>query len=200
MKSGRIWGLVCCGLVLIAGGVTRAEHRYNGPYTGANLDHVAFPMGGIGAGMICLEGTGMLSHYSLRNGLAWTDQQIAEAFSCHLDTVADVRRRLVQEGLTAAVERKKQDQPSRLPKLDGRGEAGLIALARSQPPEGQDRWTLKLLAERLVELEVVDSISDQTVRRALKKRHPAAPPKALRDSARSGCRVCRLHGGCVGRV
>jgi hypothetical protein len=58
-------------------------------------------------------------------------------------------------------------QPSRLPKLDGRGEARLVALARRTPPEGQDRWTLKLLAARLVELEVVDSISDQTVRRAL---------------------------------
>lgn len=104
------------------------------------------------------------------NGPAWPDRQIAEAFSCHLDTVADVRRRLVLEGLAAAVERKKQNQPSRLPKLDGRGEARLIALARSQPPEGQDRWTLKLLAGRLVELEVVDSISDQTVRRVLKKR------------------------------
>jgi transposase len=103
------------------------------------------------------------------NGPAWPDRQIAEAFSCHLDTVADVRRRLVLEGLTAALERKKQDRPSRLPKLDGRGEARLIALARSQPPEGQDRWTLKLLAGRLVELEVVDSISDQTVRRVLKK-------------------------------
>jgi len=103
------------------------------------------------------------------NGPAWPDRQIAEAFSCPLATVENVRRRLVREGLTAAVERQKQDQPSRPPKLDGRGEARLIALARSQPPEGQDRWTLKLLAERLVELEVVDSISDQTVRRALKK-------------------------------
>ncbi len=103
------------------------------------------------------------------NGPAWPDHQIAEAFSCHLDTVENVRRRLVLEGLAAAVERKKQDQPSRLPKLGGRGEARLVALARSQPPEGQDRWTLTLLAGRLVELEVVDSISDQTVRRVLKK-------------------------------
>jgi transposase len=103
------------------------------------------------------------------NGPAWPDPQIAEAFSCHPGTVENVRRRLVLEGLTAALERQKQDQPSRRPKLDGRGEARLIALTRSQPPEGQDRWTLKLLAERLVALEVVDSISDQTVRRALKK-------------------------------
>ena len=103
------------------------------------------------------------------NGPAWPDRQIAAAFSCHLGTVENVRRRLVLEGLAAALERKKQAQPSRLPKLDGRGEARLIALARSTPPEGQDRWTLKLLAARLVELEVVDSISDQTVRRTLKK-------------------------------
>jgi hypothetical protein len=68
------------------------------------------------------------------------------------------------------VERKKQDQPSRLPKLDGRAEARLIALARSTPPEGQDRWTLKLLGERLVALEMVDSVSEQTVRRALKRK------------------------------
>jgi len=103
------------------------------------------------------------------NGPAWPDQQIATAFSCHPGTVENVRRRLVREGLAAALERQKQAQPSRLPKLDGRGEARLIALAHSTPPEGQDRWTLKLLAGRLVELEVVDSISDQTVRRVLKK-------------------------------
>jgi len=134
------------------------------------------------------------------HGPAWPDQQIATAFSCHPGTVENVRRRLEREGLAAALERQKQAQPSRLPKLDGRGEARLIALAHSTPPEGQDRWTLKLLAGRLVELEVVDSISDQTVRRVLKKQHPAASPKTLGDSARGGCGVCRVHGGCVGRV
>jgi transposase len=103
------------------------------------------------------------------DGPGWPDRQIAEAFSCHLRTVENVRRRLVLEGLTAALERKQQAQPSHPPKLDGRGEARLMALACSQPPEGQDRWTLKLLAERLVQLEVVDSISDQTVRRTLKQ-------------------------------
>ena len=103
------------------------------------------------------------------NGPAWPDQQIAEAFCCHPRSVENVRRRLVLDGLGAALERKKQTQPSHPPKLDGQGEARLIALACSPPPQGQDRWTLKLLAERLVELEVVDSISDQTVRRTLKK-------------------------------
>jgi transposase len=105
------------------------------------------------------------------NGPAWADAQIAQAYSCHLHTVENVRRRLVLEGLTAALERKPQTQPSHPPKLDGKGEARLIALACSQPPAGQDRWTLKLLAERLVALEVVDAISDQTVRRTLKKTH-----------------------------
>jgi hypothetical protein len=102
-------------------------------------------------------------------GPGWVDQRIAEAFSCHPRTVENVRRRLVLEGLTAALERKEQVRPSRERTLDGDGEARLIALACSEPPDGRDRWTLKLLADALVRLEVVDSISDQTVRRTLKK-------------------------------
>jgi transposase len=134
------------------------------------------------------------------NGPGWPDQQIARAFSCHLHTVENVRQRLVLGGLAAALERQKQAQPSHPPKLDGRGEARLMALACSKPPEGRDRWTLKLLAERLVALEVVDSISDQTVRRTLKKRTAAPPPGVLGNSARGRCGVCRVYGGCVGRV
>jgi transposase len=102
-------------------------------------------------------------------GPAWPDRQIAEALSCHPRSVENVRRRLVLEGLEAALERKKQVGPSRPRTLDGQGEAKLIALACSSPPEGRDRWTLKLLADALVELEVVETISDQTVRRTLKK-------------------------------
>ncbi|UCC99271.1 MAG: helix-turn-helix domain-containing protein [Phycisphaerales bacterium] len=102
-------------------------------------------------------------------GSAWSDQRIAEAFSCHPRSVENVRRRFVLEGLEAALQRKKQARPSRERKLDGDGEARLIALACSKPPEGRDCWTLKLLADALVRLEVVDSISDQTVRRTLKK-------------------------------
>ena len=68
MKSKRILRLIYCGIVLVIfSGITFGGHEYNGPYAGANLDRVAFPMGGIGAGMICLEGAGMLSHYSLHN-------------------------------------------------------------------------------------------------------------------------------------
>jgi hypothetical protein len=103
------------------------------------------------------------------DGPSWVDARIAEAFSCHPRSVENVRRRFVLEGLEAAVERKKQIRPSRQRKLDGDGEARLITLACSEPPEGRDRWTLKLLAGALVRLEVVDSICDQTVRRTLKK-------------------------------
>ena len=103
------------------------------------------------------------------DGPGWADERIAEAFSCHPRTVENLRRRFVLEGLAAAMERKKQLRPSRQRILDGKGEARLIALACSSPPKGRDRWTLKMLADKLVQLEVVDAISDQTVRRTLKK-------------------------------
>lgn len=103
------------------------------------------------------------------NGPAWPDEKVSEAFRCHVGTVANVRQRLVEGGLERALERKPQAEPSRQRSLDGRGEARLIALACSQAPDGRSRWTLKLLADKLVELEVVEAISDQTVRRALKK-------------------------------
>lgn len=103
------------------------------------------------------------------DGPAWTDERIAEAFGCHVQTVSNVRQRCVEQGLTAALERKKQAAPSRHRKLDGEGEARLIALACSAPPEGRARWTLQLLADQLVVLKVVEAISDQTVRRTLKK-------------------------------
>jgi transposase len=106
------------------------------------------------------------------DGPGWTDDQTAQAFHCHKNTVSNVRQRFVEGGLEAARERKKQQRPSRAPILDGEGEARLIAIACSPPPEGHVRWTLKMLADRLVELQVVDSISDQTVRRRLKKTRP----------------------------
>jgi transposase len=102
-------------------------------------------------------------------GPAWDDQRIADATEVSTDTVARVRQRFVEQGLAAALVRKQQDRPSRERKLDGRAEARLIALACSAPPDGRKEWTMKLLADRLVELEVVDAISDETVRRVLKK-------------------------------
>jgi transposase len=102
-------------------------------------------------------------------GPAWLDQPIADAVEVSVATVERVRQRFVEQGLDAALNRKPRERPGREPKLDGRGEARLIAVACSAPPEGRKEWTMRLLADKLVELEVVDSISDETVRRALKK-------------------------------
>ena len=102
-------------------------------------------------------------------GPAWPDDRIAEALDVSTDTIGRVRQRFVEQGLEAALVRKKQDRPSRERKLDGRAEARLIALACSDPPRGRARWTLRLLADKLVELEVVDTISTETVRQVLKK-------------------------------
>ena len=102
-------------------------------------------------------------------GPAWTDAQIAEAFGCHRQTVYNVRKRWTEREGLPALKRKPQSRPSRLPKLDGQGEARLIALCCSDPPEGFSQWTLQLLADQLVELEIVESISLEAVRRTLKK-------------------------------
>jgi len=83
--------------------------------------------------------------------------------------VERVRQRFVERGLEPALGRKPQDRPSRERKFDGAAEARLIALACSAPPAGRARWTLKLLADKLVELELFASVSDETVRRVLKK-------------------------------
>src|SRR5262245_5137330 len=102
-------------------------------------------------------------------GPAWEDADIAEALDCGQRTVERVRQRFVERGLEQALGRKPQDRPSRQRKFDGAAEARLIALACSAPPRGRKHWTMKLLADRLVELEVFDSVSDETVRRVLKK-------------------------------
>ena len=102
-------------------------------------------------------------------GPAWHDGRIADALEVSCATVERVRQRLVEQGLDAALDRKQRERPAREIKLDGRAEARLIALACSAPPEGRATWTMQLLADKLVELEVVDSISDETVRLALKK-------------------------------
>ena len=94
---------------------------------------------------------------------------MAEALSVAAKTVFNVRRRWVEEGLEAALRRKKQDCPSRSRKLDGRAEAKLVATCCGPAPQGRARWTLRMLASKLVELEVVNSISPETVRGTLKK-------------------------------
>ncbi len=101
-------------------------------------------------------------------GPAWNDEAIAEATEVGRATVERVRKEFVEEGLEAALERRKPRRQYRR-KLDGDGEAHLVALACQKPPEGRGRWTLKLLADRMVQLEYIDQISYQTVRRTLKK-------------------------------
>jgi len=102
------------------------------------------------------------------NGPAWTDERIAEALETSTATVARERRRCFEEGLRVALMPRKPARPRRRV-LDGRAEARLIALACSDPPKGRERWTLRLLADRMVELEYVGSVSYETVRRTLKK-------------------------------
>jgi len=101
-------------------------------------------------------------------GPGWTDRAIATALEVHHTTVARVRQQYAAGGLAAAVDRKAPEREY-LRKLDGEQEARLVVLACSTPPGGRKRWTLRLLAERLVQLEVVDTVSHETVRQALKQ-------------------------------
>jgi transposase len=102
-------------------------------------------------------------------GPAWIDSRIAEACDVTVVTVENLRKSYVLEGLEATIERKKQCRPSRQPVLDGAKEARLVTLCCGTVPAGHGRWTLRLLADKLVELKVVESISHETVRQALKK-------------------------------
>jgi homeodomain-containing protein len=103
------------------------------------------------------------------DGPAWTDSRIAEAYNCRVQTIENLRKRLVTEGFESALERHKRQEPPTPPKLDGAGEAKLIAMRLGKPPAGYGHWTLQLLADELVALEVIDSISHETVRKVLKK-------------------------------
>ena len=101
-------------------------------------------------------------------GPGWVDDAVADAVEVSQPTVCRVRKQYVEEGLEAALNRRPPNREYHR-KLDGKQEARLVALACSEPPEGQARWSLRLLADRMVELEVVEEISYQTVRRTLKK-------------------------------
>jgi len=102
-------------------------------------------------------------------GVAWTDKQIAEAFGCRTKTVENIRQRLVREGFETTLDGKLPATPARAPMFGGEQEAKLIALRLGTPPKGFANWSLRLLAEKAVELEIVKSVSYETVRRTLKK-------------------------------
>ena len=105
----------------------------------------------------------------LKADAGWTDQKISEAFDISIRTMQRIRQRFVEEGIRVALgARTRKPKPHRR-KLDGEKEARLIALACSEPPQGHTRWTLRMLADRMVELCYVDTVSHETVRRVLKK-------------------------------
>ncbi len=103
------------------------------------------------------------------DGPAWTDEKTAEAYGITVRSLESWRKRAVEAGPTALLERKARATPTAALKLDGEKQARLTALACSKPPDGLARWSLRLPAERLVELEVVEAVSHETVRRSLKK-------------------------------
>ena len=103
------------------------------------------------------------------DGPAWTDKQIAQAFDCRTKTVENVRQRLVTEGFETTLCGKRRESPARQRVFDGEQEAKVIAMRLGSPPKGFANWTLRLLAEKVVELEIVPAVSHETVRRTLKK-------------------------------
>jgi transposase len=134
-------------------------------------------------------------------GSSWTDEQIAAALGVTTRTVEHVRQRCVEEGLGAALERKQREGSPTPRILDGAKEAKLVAICCSKAPPGQKRWTLSLLADRLVELNIVESISRDTVGRALeKKRAQTLAQKDVVHSAGGERRIRLRHGKRVGGV
>jgi hypothetical protein len=103
------------------------------------------------------------------NGPNWTDRQIAEAFSCRTKTVENVRQHLVERGFEQTLDGIKRAKPPTPNLLDGEQEAKVIATRLGPPPAGYANWTLRLLARKVVELQIVESVSYETLRRRLKK-------------------------------
>jgi len=103
------------------------------------------------------------------DGPAWSDEKICEALEVTVQTVEKVRRQLVEEGFDAVLCRRKYTQKVSRRKIDGDAEAHLIALSCSKAPEGRSAWTLRLLADKMVELGYLESISHEAVRQTLKK-------------------------------
>jgi hypothetical protein len=103
------------------------------------------------------------------DGPNWTDERVAEAFSCRTRTVEMIRQRLVERGFEETLHRVERAQPPVAKLLTGDQEARIIATRLGPPPKGYANWTLRLLARKVVELEIVDAVSHETVRRTLKK-------------------------------
>src|ERR1700730_16374841 len=128
------------------------------------------------------------------DGPGWTDAKIADAFGCRTKTVEDIRERFVSEGFELTLNGKPRPKPLSSKLLDGEQEAKIIAMRLGSPPPGFANWTLRLLTEKVVALEIVESLSYETVRRTLKKRHDAAQDRVLGHSTRGRWRVRCRHG------
>jgi hypothetical protein len=117
-------------------------------------------------------------------GERWSDSRIIEALETSASMVYRARRQLVEEGFEAVLSRKERATPAVPPIFDGEKEAKLIALAYSKPPKGCARWTLRLLEEKVVELNIVEGASDSTIGRVLKKRSQTPSPRIAGDPAK----------------
>jgi transposase len=123
-----------------------------------------------------------------------TDQEVARRFHCHVNTVANIRERFVEEGFEAALERKKRITPPTPPIFDGRAEAHLIAIACSTPPQGRCTWTMQLLADKCIERNIVEKTSADTVRNVLKKTNFNLTSKNVDGVKISGNNIYRVRG------
>ena len=133
-------------------------------------------------------------------GSRMTDAEAARAFGVAIRSVESLRHRLVEEGLESALQRKKQIRPSVERMFDGEREAQLIAIACGAKPEGRARWTLELLADRVVRLKIVEKCSPKTIERVLKKRIEALAAEDVVHSTGIRRRIRVRHGEHAGRV
>jgi transposase len=124
---------------------------------------------GVASGKKQLHARILLHADDAPGGPAWTDARIADELGVHISTVERIRERFVEQGLDAALSRKPRPQPPRQPSLDHEAVARLLTLVNSAPPPGAARWTLRLLADKLIELQIVATVSTETIRRTLKK-------------------------------
>ena len=133
-------------------------------------------------------------------GEGWSDSAIAAALDTSVNTVARARQQLVEEGFEATLKRKANPNSARPRIFDGAAEAKLIALACSPAPEGFARWSLRLLEEKVVELNIVDKASDNTIGRTLKKTFSDRIAISNGDPARGQRGLCRRHGRRAGNL
>jgi transposase len=153
--------------------------RYRVTLTPAERDELERLLSRGKAGVRCLKHAQiLLKADEAGGGPGWPDERIAEAFDAGVATIERLRQRFVEEGLEAALRPYRTGTRIYQRKLDGVQEAHLIALACSAPPEGQARWTLRLLAQHMVELAYVDALSYETVRQTLKKERPPTASQA----------------------